>query len=102
MDNLKAKLSSQEVELNLKNRDAEALIGKIGYQTEIVSKKKETVDEEERKVDYFFSWFLGACASVVPNPMFDFERLANFHCLLTVGLNYKSCSPENDLVCVQR
>ncbi|XP_023680034.2 dynein axonemal heavy chain 11 isoform X2 [Paramormyrops kingsleyae] len=50
VDNLKAKLSSQEVELNSKNQDAEALIGKIGYQTEIVSNKRETVDEEERKV----------------------------------------------------
>ncbi|XP_048881302.1 dynein axonemal heavy chain 11 isoform X2 [Brienomyrus brachyistius] len=50
VDNLKAKLSSQEVELNLKNRDAEALIGKIGCQTEIASSKRQIVDEEERKV----------------------------------------------------
>ncbi|KAJ8415860.1 hypothetical protein AAFF_G00404170 [Aldrovandia affinis] len=50
VEDLKLKLSSQEVELNLKNRDAEALLTKIGLQTEKVSQKKRVADAEEQKV----------------------------------------------------
>ncbi|XP_066096637.1 dynein axonemal heavy chain 11 isoform X2 [Saccopteryx bilineata] len=47
---LKARLASQEAELQLRNQDAEALITKIGLQTEKVSREKAVADAEERKV----------------------------------------------------
>uniref|UniRef100_A0A8P0S8H0 Dynein axonemal heavy chain 11 n=1 Tax=Canis lupus familiaris TaxID=9615 RepID=A0A8P0S8H0_CANLF len=47
---LKARLASQEAELQLRNHDAEALITKIGLQTEKVSREKAIADAEERKV----------------------------------------------------
>ncbi|XP_031213696.1 dynein heavy chain 11, axonemal isoform X3 [Mastomys coucha] len=48
--NLKSRLASQEAELQLRNHDAEALITKIGLQTEKVSREKAIADAEERKV----------------------------------------------------
>ncbi|CAH6779586.1 Dnah11 [Phodopus roborovskii] len=48
--NLKARLASQEAELQLRNHDTEALITKIGLQTEKVSREKAIADAEERKV----------------------------------------------------
>lgn len=51
--NLKARLASQEAELQLRNHDAEALITKIGLQTEKVSQEKAIADAEERKVRLF-------------------------------------------------
>ena len=50
MDDLKAKLASQEVELAMKNEDADKLIQVVGVETEKVSKEKAIADEEERKV----------------------------------------------------
>uniref|UniRef100_UPI00398EA260 dynein axonemal heavy chain 11-like isoform X1 n=2 Tax=Pristiophorus japonicus TaxID=55135 RepID=UPI00398EA260 len=50
VENLKSKLASQEVELKFQNQDAEALITKIGFQTEKVSHEKAIVDAEEEKV----------------------------------------------------
>ncbi|XP_075803650.1 dynein axonemal heavy chain 11 [Microtus pennsylvanicus] len=50
VENLKARLASQEAELQLRNHDAEALITKIGLQTEKVSQEKAIADAEERKV----------------------------------------------------
>uniref|UniRef100_A0A4X2K3Y2 AAA+ ATPase domain-containing protein n=1 Tax=Vombatus ursinus TaxID=29139 RepID=A0A4X2K3Y2_VOMUR len=47
---LKGKLASQEVELHLRSQDAEALITKIGLQTEKVSQERAAADSEERKV----------------------------------------------------
>ncbi|KAK3551295.1 hypothetical protein QTP70_013939, partial [Hemibagrus guttatus] len=47
---LMAKLNSQEVELNMKNQAAEALITKIGQQTERVSQKRKDSDLEEQNV----------------------------------------------------
>ncbi|KAM7121693.1 dynein axonemal heavy chain 11 [Molossus nigricans] len=47
---LKARLASQEAELQLRNQDAETLITKIGLQTEKVSREKATADAEEQKV----------------------------------------------------
>uniref|UniRef100_A0A7M4FBW4 Dynein axonemal heavy chain 11 n=1 Tax=Crocodylus porosus TaxID=8502 RepID=A0A7M4FBW4_CROPO len=47
---LKSKLASQEAELQLRNQDAEALIAKIGLQTEKVSQEKAIADAEEQKV----------------------------------------------------
>ncbi|KAB0376184.1 hypothetical protein FD755_012827 [Muntiacus reevesi] len=47
---LKARLASQEAELQLRNQDAEALITKIGLQTEKLSREKAIADAEERKV----------------------------------------------------
>ena len=50
MDDLKAKLAAQEVELALKNEEANKLIQVVGAETEKVSKEKAIADEEERKV----------------------------------------------------
>uniref|UniRef100_A0A6I8PET2 Dynein axonemal heavy chain 11 n=2 Tax=Ornithorhynchus anatinus TaxID=9258 RepID=A0A6I8PET2_ORNAN len=50
VEDLKAKLASQEAELQQRNQDAEALIMKIGLQTEKVSQEKAIADTEERKV----------------------------------------------------
>ncbi|KAM5271528.1 dynein axonemal heavy chain 11 [Ctenodactylus gundi] len=50
VEDLKGRLASQEAELQLRNRDAEALITKIGLQTEKVSREKAIADSEERKV----------------------------------------------------
>ncbi|XP_071071224.1 dynein axonemal heavy chain 11 [Dasypus novemcinctus] len=47
---LKARLASQEAELQLRNHDAEALITKVGLQTEKVSREKAIADAEEQKV----------------------------------------------------
>ncbi|KAM6338976.1 LOW QUALITY PROTEIN: dynein axonemal heavy chain 11 [Podargus strigoides] len=49
VEDLKSKLASQEAEL-LRNQDAEALIAKIGFQTEEVSQEKAIADAEEQKV----------------------------------------------------
>ncbi|MED6234546.1 hypothetical protein ATANTOWER_026276 [Ataeniobius toweri] len=50
VDDLKAKLASQETELTLKNENIGALLTKIGLQTEKVSKKREAADVEAKKV----------------------------------------------------
>ncbi|XP_008430693.1 dynein heavy chain 11, axonemal isoform X2 [Poecilia reticulata] len=50
VDNLKAKLASQESQLTLKNENIGALLTKIGLQTEKVSKKREAADVEAQKV----------------------------------------------------
>ncbi|TKS81941.1 Dynein heavy chain 17, axonemal [Collichthys lucidus] len=50
VENLKAKLASQEAELTLKKQNIEALITKIGLQTEKVSSKREAADVEAQKV----------------------------------------------------
>ncbi|KAL7875326.1 hypothetical protein SRHO_G00062960 [Serrasalmus rhombeus] len=50
VEELKAKLSSQETELNLKNEAAEALIARVGRQAERVSWKRRDADLEEQKV----------------------------------------------------
>ncbi|XP_076826869.1 dynein axonemal heavy chain 11 [Brachyhypopomus gauderio] len=50
VEDLKAKLSSQEVELSLKSQAAEALITKIGQQTERLSQRRANADQEEQKV----------------------------------------------------
>ena len=50
VDDLKAKLASQEIELKQKNADADKLIEKVGVETEKVTKEKEFADGEEKKV----------------------------------------------------
>lgn len=50
VDDLKAKLASQEIELKQKNEDADKLIEKVGVETEKVSKEKAIADAEEEKV----------------------------------------------------
>ncbi|XP_037532275.1 dynein heavy chain 11, axonemal [Nematolebias whitei] len=50
VEELKAKLASQEVELTVKNDNIEAIIVKIGLQSEKVSKKREAADVEAQKV----------------------------------------------------
>ncbi|XP_066468990.1 dynein axonemal heavy chain 9 [Tiliqua scincoides] len=50
VDDLKAKLAAQEVELMQKNEDADKLIQVVGIETEKVSKEKNIADEEEQKV----------------------------------------------------
>ncbi|KAJ3180788.1 hypothetical protein HDU85_003867 [Gaertneriomyces sp. JEL0708] len=51
VDDLKAKLASQEVELKAKNEEAERLIERVGVDTENVNKEKAIAAEEEKKVD---------------------------------------------------
>ncbi|XP_072570592.1 dynein axonemal heavy chain 11 isoform X2 [Paramormyrops kingsleyae] len=50
VEDLKAKLAVQEVELNQRNIDTEALIAKIGQQTEKLNQEKVVADAEEQKV----------------------------------------------------
>uniref|UniRef100_A0A8C3KG70 Dynein axonemal heavy chain 9 n=1 Tax=Calidris pygmaea TaxID=425635 RepID=A0A8C3KG70_9CHAR len=50
VDELKAKLAVQEVELKQKNEDADKLIQVVGVETEKVSREKAIADEEEQKV----------------------------------------------------
>uniref|UniRef100_A0A670JPV6 Dynein axonemal heavy chain 9 n=1 Tax=Podarcis muralis TaxID=64176 RepID=A0A670JPV6_PODMU len=50
VDDLKAKLAAQEVELKQKNEDADKLIQVVGVETEKVSKEKAIADDEEQKV----------------------------------------------------
>lgn len=50
VDDLKAKLATQEVELKQKNEDADKLIQVVGLETEKVSREKAMADEEEHKV----------------------------------------------------
>ncbi|XP_046532316.1 dynein axonemal heavy chain 9 isoform X4 [Equus quagga] len=50
VDDLKAKLATQEVELKQKNEDADKLIQVVGIETDKVSREKAIADEEERKV----------------------------------------------------
>uniref|UniRef100_A0A8C5QH48 AAA+ ATPase domain-containing protein n=1 Tax=Leptobrachium leishanense TaxID=445787 RepID=A0A8C5QH48_9ANUR len=50
VEDLKSKLAIQEVELHQRNSDTEALIVKIGQQTEKLNQEKTTADAEERKI----------------------------------------------------
>ncbi|XP_031749733.1 dynein heavy chain 11, axonemal [Xenopus tropicalis] len=50
VEDLKSKLAVQEVELQQKNRDMEALISKVGQQTEKLNQEKTVADAEERKI----------------------------------------------------
>ncbi|XP_030250577.1 dynein heavy chain 11, axonemal isoform X3 [Sparus aurata] len=50
VEDLQAKLASQEAELTFKKQNIEALITKIGLQTERVSSKREAADAEAQKV----------------------------------------------------
>ncbi|KAI1899529.1 hypothetical protein AGOR_G00062730 [Albula goreensis] len=50
VEDLKAKLAIQEVELQHRNADTEALIAKIGQQTEKLNQEKAVADAEEQKV----------------------------------------------------
>lgn len=50
MEDLKAKLALQEVELHHRNSDTEALIAKIGQQTDKLNQEKSVADAEEHKV----------------------------------------------------
>ncbi|KAK2522533.1 hypothetical protein Q9233_010530 [Columba guinea] len=50
VDELKARLAAQELELKQKNEDADKLIWVVGAETEKVSREKAIADEEEQKV----------------------------------------------------
>ncbi|MEE6489661.1 hypothetical protein FKM82_015639, partial [Ascaphus truei] len=50
VEDLKSKLAIQEVELHQRNKDTEALIAKIGQQTEKLNQEKTVADAEEQKV----------------------------------------------------
>lgn len=50
VDDLKAKLAEQEIELAEKNEDANKLIAIVGAETEKVAKEKAIADEEAIKV----------------------------------------------------
>ena len=51
VNDLKAQLAEQEIELTKKNEDADRLIQIVGVETEKVSKEKKLADEEEIKVN---------------------------------------------------
>ncbi|KAL0984038.1 hypothetical protein UPYG_G00136240 [Umbra pygmaea] len=51
VDDLKATLAAQEVELKQKNEDADKLISVVEVETEKVSKEKLVADQEEKKVE---------------------------------------------------
>ena len=51
VNDLKAQLAEQEVELTKKNEDADRLIEIVGIETEKVSKEKKSADQEEIKVN---------------------------------------------------
>ncbi|KAJ3083362.1 hypothetical protein HDU99_010537, partial [Rhizoclosmatium hyalinum] len=53
VDDLKAKLAFQEVDLKAKNEDALRLIERVGIDTEKANKEKAIAAEEEKKVDAF-------------------------------------------------
>uniref|UniRef100_A0A4X2LFE0 Dynein axonemal heavy chain 17 n=1 Tax=Vombatus ursinus TaxID=29139 RepID=A0A4X2LFE0_VOMUR len=55
VNDLKAKLALQEIELRQKNEDADKLIQVVGVETEKVSKEKAIADEEEQKVAVIMS-----------------------------------------------
>lgn len=50
VEDLKAKLAVQEVELWQRNEEIEALLAKIGQQTDKVNQERAVADEEEQKV----------------------------------------------------
>uniref|UniRef100_UPI00398F1A35 dynein axonemal heavy chain 11 n=1 Tax=Pristiophorus japonicus TaxID=55135 RepID=UPI00398F1A35 len=50
VEDLKAKLAVQEMELHQRNKDAEALITKVGQQTEKLNQEKAIADAEEQRV----------------------------------------------------
>ncbi|XP_077976399.1 dynein beta chain, ciliary-like isoform X2 [Styela clava] len=50
VDDLKAKLAVQEVELRSRSEETEKLLANVGQQTEHVTAEKEVADEEEKKV----------------------------------------------------
>lgn len=52
MEDLKAKLALQEVELHHRNRDTEALISKIAQQTDKLNKERDVADAEEQRVGH--------------------------------------------------
>ncbi|XP_037537274.1 dynein heavy chain 11, axonemal [Nematolebias whitei] len=51
VEDLKAKLAVQEVELWQRNEEIEALLAKIGQQTDKVNQERAVADEEEQKVE---------------------------------------------------
>lgn len=51
VDDLKARLASQEVELKQKNEEANRLIERVAVDTEKVNKEKAIASDEEKKVD---------------------------------------------------
>ncbi|XP_061694561.1 dynein axonemal heavy chain 11 [Syngnathoides biaculeatus] len=53
VEDLKAKLAVQEMELCQRNGDIEALISKIGQQTDNLSQERSVADAEEQKVEAF-------------------------------------------------
>eukprot|EP00835_Amoeboradix_gromovi_P001568 NODE_74_length_23402_cov_1.166974.p1 type:complete len:4329 gc:universal NODE_74_length_23402_cov_1.166974:19649-6663(-) len=53
VDILKSKLADQEVELKIKNENAEKLIATVAENTEKVNYEKKLADEEEKKVQEF-------------------------------------------------
>ena len=50
MDDLKAKLAIQEVELKSRSETTEKLLMSVGQETEKVGEEKVIADEEEKKV----------------------------------------------------
>lgn len=82
-----AKLNSQEVELNMKNQAAEALITKIGQQTERVSQKRKDSDLEEQNV------ILPLCLLHL-NPIASLYRVGAYTILMAIFVQVAAIKAE--------
>lgn len=102
MEELQAKLASQEAELIVKNQNIEALITKIGLQTEKVRNKREAADVEAQKVRFSLysdeiDSFLFSRIKLIMAVFFFFVSFFLQVALIQaeVSVNQKDC--ENDL-----
>lgn len=72
MEDLKAKLALQEVELHHRNSDTEALIAKIGQQTDKLNQERSVADAEEQRVGDTYTALLKHAFQVVCVNVFFF------------------------------
>ena len=98
MDDLKAKLASQEVELAQKNEDANKLIQVVGAETQKVGKEKAIADEEEAKVSVFAKEVSGKAADCARDLEKAEPALAAAEDALNT-LNKVTCSTLNKVTC---
>ena len=76
MNELKAQLAEQEIELTKKNEEADKLIEIVGIETEKVSKEKAIADEEELKVSQF--------RRCTKQELVDWSTSLSFLCILSL------------------
>lgn len=76
VEDLKAKLAIQEVELHQRNKDMEALIAKIGQQTEQLNQDKAIADAEEQRV--YSTVHLSTLMSDIEGMLSEFSPIISF------------------------